>query len=162
SADRLDGQHGARTGRSARGAPARVRDVHHRAHVPPALASRPSGPGGGHGGAGGTRAGPAARGGRRRPRPPARRAVPRGGGRGTRRSHGTSCTSSPGASGSRSSAGPGTLPCWRTGTGSTWFERKVRHMLMQQLLYDGAHRTPDRPAFHWVERDRTLTYAEAV
>jgi acyl-CoA synthetase (AMP-forming)/AMP-acid ligase II len=35
-------------------------------------------------------------------------------------------------------------------------------MLMQQLLYDGAHRTPDRPALHWVDRDRTLTYGEAV
>src|SRR6266542_4328634 len=35
-------------------------------------------------------------------------------------------------------------------------------MLMQQLLYDGAQRTPDRPAFHWVDRDRTLTYREAV
>ncbi|MFL5796480.1 MAG: class I adenylate-forming enzyme family protein [Actinomycetota bacterium] len=33
---------------------------------------------------------------------------------------------------------------------------------MQQLLYDGARRTPDRPAFHWVDRDRTLTYGEAV
>jgi long-chain acyl-CoA synthetase len=35
-------------------------------------------------------------------------------------------------------------------------------MLLQQLLYDGAHRTPDKPAFHWVERDRTLSYAQAV
>src|SRR2546422_10267482 len=35
-------------------------------------------------------------------------------------------------------------------------------MLMQQLLYDGAHRAPDKPAFHWVERNRTLSYAEAV
>jgi long-chain acyl-CoA synthetase len=35
-------------------------------------------------------------------------------------------------------------------------------MLMQQLLYDGAHRTPDRPALHWVERDATLTYAQAA
>jgi long-chain acyl-CoA synthetase len=32
----------------------------------------------------------------------------------------------------------------------------------QQLLVDGAHRTPDRPALHWVERDRTLSYADAV
>jgi long-chain acyl-CoA synthetase len=35
-------------------------------------------------------------------------------------------------------------------------------MLLQQLLIDGAHRTPDKPALHWVERDRTLTYAGAV
>jgi long-chain acyl-CoA synthetase len=35
-------------------------------------------------------------------------------------------------------------------------------MLLQQLLYDGAQRTPDRPALHWVDRDRTLTYGEAV
>jgi acyl-CoA synthetase (AMP-forming)/AMP-acid ligase II len=35
-------------------------------------------------------------------------------------------------------------------------------MLFHQLLLDGAHRTPDKPALHWVERDRTLTYARAV
>ncbi len=35
-------------------------------------------------------------------------------------------------------------------------------MRFHDLLLDGAHRTPDRPALVWVERDRTLTYAEAV
>ena len=35
-------------------------------------------------------------------------------------------------------------------------------MLMHQLLIDGALRDPDRLAFHWVDRDVTLTYAEAV
>jgi long-chain acyl-CoA synthetase len=30
------------------------------------------------------------------------------------------------------------------------------------LLYDGANRTPDRTALHWVERDRSLTYETAV
>lgn len=35
-------------------------------------------------------------------------------------------------------------------------------MLMHQLLTDGALRHPDRPAFTWVDRNRTLTYAEAV
>jgi acyl-CoA synthetase (AMP-forming)/AMP-acid ligase II len=35
-------------------------------------------------------------------------------------------------------------------------------MLMHQLLIDGAERTPDRPALHWVDRDVTLTYTEAV
>ena len=35
-------------------------------------------------------------------------------------------------------------------------------MLFQQLLYDGAHRAPDHPALRWVDRDRVLTYAEAV
>ena len=30
------------------------------------------------------------------------------------------------------------------------------------LLIDGADRTPDRRAFHWVERSRSLTYGEAV
>jgi long-chain acyl-CoA synthetase len=35
-------------------------------------------------------------------------------------------------------------------------------MLLHHLLYDGAHRTPDRSALHWVERDLTLTYVEAV
>jgi long-chain acyl-CoA synthetase len=35
-------------------------------------------------------------------------------------------------------------------------------MLIHKLLYDGAQRRPDRIAFHWVDRDRSLTYAEAV
>ncbi|MEJ1158360.1 class I adenylate-forming enzyme family protein [Prosthecomicrobium sp. N25] len=35
-------------------------------------------------------------------------------------------------------------------------------MLMHQLLLDGADRTPDKLCFRWVDRDRTLTYAEAV
>lgn len=35
-------------------------------------------------------------------------------------------------------------------------------MLMHQLLIDGADRTPDRVALHWVDRARELTYAEAV
>ncbi|MEI7992512.1 MAG: class I adenylate-forming enzyme family protein [Actinomycetota bacterium] len=35
-------------------------------------------------------------------------------------------------------------------------------MLFQQLLRDGAHRTPDKIALHWVERNRSLTYAQAV
>ena len=35
-------------------------------------------------------------------------------------------------------------------------------MLLQQLLVDGANRTPDKTAFHWVERGRTLSYANAV
>ncbi len=35
-------------------------------------------------------------------------------------------------------------------------------MLFQQLLRDGADRTPDKAALHWVERGRTLSYAEAV
>jgi long-chain acyl-CoA synthetase len=35
-------------------------------------------------------------------------------------------------------------------------------MLMHQLLLDGAERTPDKLAFRWVDRDRSLTYAEAV
>lgn len=35
-------------------------------------------------------------------------------------------------------------------------------MLFHQLLIDGANRTPDKVALHWVERDRSLTYAEAV
>jgi acyl-CoA synthetase (AMP-forming)/AMP-acid ligase II len=30
------------------------------------------------------------------------------------------------------------------------------------LLHDGAHRTPDRRALHWVERDRSLSYEDAV
>jgi long-chain acyl-CoA synthetase len=35
-------------------------------------------------------------------------------------------------------------------------------MLLQQLLVDGANRTPEKTAFHWVERGRTLSYAGAV
>ena len=35
-------------------------------------------------------------------------------------------------------------------------------MLFQQLLRDGVHRTPDKIALHWVERNRSLTYAQAV
>jgi acyl-CoA synthetase (AMP-forming)/AMP-acid ligase II len=35
-------------------------------------------------------------------------------------------------------------------------------MLFQQLLRDGAERTPDKVALHWVDRERSLTYAEAV
>ncbi len=35
-------------------------------------------------------------------------------------------------------------------------------MLLHQPLYDWANRHPNKPAFHWVERDKTLTYAEAV
>ncbi|WP_419906387.1 class I adenylate-forming enzyme family protein [Hoeflea sp.] len=35
-------------------------------------------------------------------------------------------------------------------------------MLLHQSLYDGANRHPEHPAFHWVERDKTLTYAQAV
>jgi acyl-coenzyme A synthetase/AMP-(fatty) acid ligase len=35
-------------------------------------------------------------------------------------------------------------------------------MLLHQLLTDGAMRRPDHTAFHWVERDRSLTYAQAV
>ena len=35
-------------------------------------------------------------------------------------------------------------------------------MLMHQLLSDGAARTPDRIAFRWVDRDRSLSYAQAV
>ena len=33
---------------------------------------------------------------------------------------------------------------------------------MHQLLYDGASRHPDRIAFRWVDRDRTLTFAQAT
>ncbi len=32
-------------------------------------------------------------------------------------------------------------------------------MRMHDLILDGAHRHPDRPALTWVDRDRTLTYA---
>jgi acyl-CoA synthetase (AMP-forming)/AMP-acid ligase II len=35
-------------------------------------------------------------------------------------------------------------------------------MLLQHLLRDGAHRTPDKVALHWVDRDRSMTYAEAA
>ncbi|WP_375462905.1 class I adenylate-forming enzyme family protein [uncultured Methylobacterium sp.] len=35
-------------------------------------------------------------------------------------------------------------------------------MLMHRLVTLGAERHPDRPAFHWVDRDRGLTYAGAV
>jgi len=35
-------------------------------------------------------------------------------------------------------------------------------MLFQQLLRDGAHRTPDKVALHWVDRGRSLTYSQAV
>ena len=35
-------------------------------------------------------------------------------------------------------------------------------MLLQQLLFDGANRAPDKMAFHWVERGRSLSYAEAA
>jgi long-chain acyl-CoA synthetase len=35
-------------------------------------------------------------------------------------------------------------------------------MLMHQVLTDGAERTPDRLALHWVDRDVALTYEQAV
>ncbi|MBS0427517.1 MAG: acyl--CoA ligase [Proteobacteria bacterium] len=35
-------------------------------------------------------------------------------------------------------------------------------MLMHQLLLQGAERTPNRPAWTWVDRRRTFSYAEAV
>lgn len=35
-------------------------------------------------------------------------------------------------------------------------------MLFHRLLVDGANRTPEKTALHWVERDRSLSYAEAV
>lgn len=35
-------------------------------------------------------------------------------------------------------------------------------MLMHQLILDAAARTPDRRCFHWVDRDKGLTYAETV
>lgn len=35
-------------------------------------------------------------------------------------------------------------------------------MLLQQLLVDGANRTPEKTAFHWAERGRSLSYASAV
>ncbi len=35
-------------------------------------------------------------------------------------------------------------------------------MLLHQPVYDGANRHPDRAAAHWVERNRTLTYAQVA
>ncbi|MCU1373208.1 MAG: acyl-CoA synthetase (AMP-forming)/AMP-acid ligase [Actinomycetia bacterium] len=35
-------------------------------------------------------------------------------------------------------------------------------MLLHRLLWDGAERAPDRPALVWVDRQRSVTYAEAV
>src|ERR1700674_950246 len=35
-------------------------------------------------------------------------------------------------------------------------------MLMHQLVLDAAERRPDKLAFRWVDRERTLTYAQAV
>jgi len=35
-------------------------------------------------------------------------------------------------------------------------------MRFQDLLYEGAHRTPDQVALRWIERERALTYTEAV
>ena len=35
-------------------------------------------------------------------------------------------------------------------------------MLMHQLLLDGAAREPDKVAFRWVDRNKSLTYAQAV
>jgi len=35
-------------------------------------------------------------------------------------------------------------------------------MLIHQLLVDGARRRPNLVAFHWIDRGRTLTYAEAA
>jgi len=35
-------------------------------------------------------------------------------------------------------------------------------MLMHQLLMDGAERTPDKLALHWVDRNVALTYSQAV
>ncbi len=35
-------------------------------------------------------------------------------------------------------------------------------MLMHQLLTDGAAREPDKVAFRWVDRNKTLTYAQSV
>jgi hypothetical protein len=34
-------------------------------------------------------------------------------------------------------------------------------VLMHQLLTDGAARTPDKIAFRWVDRNKTLTYAQS-
>jgi acyl-coenzyme A synthetase/AMP-(fatty) acid ligase len=33
---------------------------------------------------------------------------------------------------------------------------------MHQVLLDGAERTPDKPALRWVDRDKSLSYAQAV
>jgi acyl-coenzyme A synthetase/AMP-(fatty) acid ligase len=35
-------------------------------------------------------------------------------------------------------------------------------MLMHQLLYDGANRHPERLAFRWVDRNKALTFSDAV
>ncbi|MGD9751870.1 MAG: class I adenylate-forming enzyme family protein [Acidimicrobiia bacterium] len=35
-------------------------------------------------------------------------------------------------------------------------------MLLHRLLFDAAERHPDKLAFHWVDRDRSWTYAEAA
>jgi len=35
-------------------------------------------------------------------------------------------------------------------------------MYLHQPLYDWANRHPNKPAFHWVERDKTLTFSQAV
>ncbi|MEJ2709657.1 MAG: class I adenylate-forming enzyme family protein [Anaerolineales bacterium] len=35
-------------------------------------------------------------------------------------------------------------------------------MRFQDLLYQGAHRTPDKPALRWVDRDHMLTYSQSV
>lgn len=35
-------------------------------------------------------------------------------------------------------------------------------MLFQDLLYQGAHRTPEKVALRWIERDRKLTYAQGI
>jgi len=35
-------------------------------------------------------------------------------------------------------------------------------MLMHQVLIDGAERTPEKPALHWVDRNVVLSYAQAV
>src|SRR6266852_6377916 len=40
--------------------------------------------------------------------------------------------------------------------------RRRGDMLMQQVLIDGAERTPGRLALHWVDRDVALTYEQAV
>jgi long-chain acyl-CoA synthetase len=40
--------------------------------------------------------------------------------------------------------------------------RRGGRLRIFDLLRDGAHRTPDRSALHWVERARSLTYADAV
>lgn len=35
-------------------------------------------------------------------------------------------------------------------------------MRFQDILYTWAHRTPDAVALRWIDRDRQVTYAEAV